>query len=40
MEQLEKNLVAVKAGPLEDELVRVVAGIWEDVKEEAARYCR
>jgi aflatoxin B1 aldehyde reductase len=36
--QLETNLDIIDAGPLPNELAEVVAGIWDDVKEETAKY--
>ena len=38
VEQLGKNLEAVEAGPLSEELVKLVDGVWEEVKAEAAKY--
>ncbi|KAL9603004.1 MAG: hypothetical protein Q9179_002369 [Wetmoreana sp. 5 TL-2023] len=37
-EQLEENLKAVKAGPLEKDLVQIVDGVWQQVRKDAARY--
>ena len=38
VEQLRKNLESVEAGPLSEELVKLVDGVWEEVKLEAAEY--
>ena len=39
VEQLGKNLDAIEAGPLSDELVGLVEEVWDSVKGEAADYC-
>ena len=39
MEQLKQNLKAVEAGPLEEGLAKLVEGVWEEVRGEAAKYC-
>lgn len=39
VEQLEKNLKAVEAGPLNTELAQAVDSVWEEVREDAAKYC-
>ena len=38
VEQLRRNLEAVEAGPLDEELVKLVDGVWEEVNAEAAKY--
>ncbi|KAL9029220.1 MAG: hypothetical protein Q9196_002516 [Gyalolechia fulgens] len=38
VEQLDKNLAAVEAGPLEDDLANIVYEVWERVQDDAARY--
>ncbi|MCJ1252093.1 hypothetical protein MMC30_009331 [Trapelia coarctata] len=39
LEQLEENLAAIEAGPLEEGLLRVVEGVWDAVREEGVGYC-
>ena len=38
VEQLRMNLEAVEAGPLSEEMVKLVDGVWEEVKAEASKY--
>lgn len=39
LEQAERNLEAVEAGPLEEGMVGLVEGVWECVRGEAEEYC-
>lgn len=39
LDQLERNLGAIEDGPLEEEMVELVQGVWESVRESAAEYC-
>jgi len=36
--QMEANLDAVRAGPLSEDLVRVIDGVWDVAAEHAAAY--
>lgn len=36
--QMEANLDAIDAGPLSNELVEVINGVWDVVKDHAASY--
>lgn len=38
LQQLEDNLDAIEAGPLTQDLVELVNGVWDSVQEEAASY--